>query len=60
MPHKRNPAVLENVLALLRSVRSIAPSIVESMISENERDWGCFLTQNGKQFLVHVILWPQH
>ena len=35
MPHKRNPAVLENVLALLRSVRSIAPSIVESMISEN-------------------------
>lgn len=45
MPHKRNPAVLENVLALLRSVRSIAPSIVESMISENERDWSCFLTE---------------
>lgn len=45
MPHKRNPAVLENVLALLRSVRSIAPAIVESMISENERDWGCFLTE---------------
>ena len=45
MPHKRNPAVLENVLALLRSVRSIAPAIVESMISENERDWGCFITE---------------
>lgn len=45
MPHKRNPAVLENVLALLCSVLSIAPSIVESMISENERDWGCFLTE---------------
>lgn len=45
MPHKRNPAVLENVLALLRSVLSIAPSIVESMISENEGDWGCFLTE---------------
>lgn len=45
MPHKRNPAVLENVLALLRDVRSIAPSIVESMICENERDWGCFLSE---------------
>ena len=45
MPHKRNPAVLENVLALLRNVRSIAPSIVESMISEMERDWGCFLSE---------------
>lgn len=45
MPHKRNPAVLENCLALLRNVRSIAPSIVESMVSENERDWGCFLSE---------------
>lgn len=45
MPHKRNPAVLENVIALCRSVRSIAPSIVESMICENERDWGCLLTE---------------
>lgn len=31
MPHKRNPQVLENVLALCRNVRSIAPSIVESL-----------------------------
>ena len=45
MPHKRNPAVLENCLALLRNVRSIAPSVVESMVSENERDWGCFLSE---------------
>ena len=45
MPHKRNPAVLENVLALCRNVRSIAPSIVESMVSENERVWGCFLSE---------------
>ena len=45
MPQKRNPAVLENVLALCRNVRSITPSIVESMISENERDWGCFLSE---------------
>ena len=45
MPHKRNPAVLENVLALCRNVRSIAPSIVESQVSEMERDWGCFLSE---------------
>ena len=45
MPQKRNPAVLENVLALLRNVRGLAPTIVESMISENERDWGCFISE---------------
>lgn len=45
MPHKRNPAVLENVLALLRNVRTTAPAIVESMVSENERDWGCFISE---------------
>ena len=45
MPHKRNPAVLENVLALLRNVRGIAPTVVESMVSENERDWGCFISE---------------
>lgn len=36
MPHKRNPAVLENVLALLRNVRSIAPAMVEAMVCEDE------------------------
>ena len=45
MLHKRNPAVLENVLALVRNVRSIAPSIIESQVSEMERDWGCFLSE---------------
>lgn len=45
MPHKRNPAVLENVLALLRNVRSIAPAMVEAMVCEEERDWGCFLSE---------------
>lgn len=76
MPHKRNPAVLENVLALLRNVRSIAPSIVESMISENERDWGCFLSEwegiprachlmaaaleKSKNILKNLIVYPQH
>lgn len=76
MPHKRNPAVLENVLALLRNVRSIAPSIVESMISENERDWGCFLSEweaiprachlmaaaleKSKNILKNLIVYEQH
>ena len=76
MPHKRNPAVLENVLALLRNVRSIAPSIVESMISENERDWGCFLSEweaiprachlmaaalaKSKNIFENMIVYEQH
>ncbi len=76
MPHKRNPAVLENVLALLRNVRSIAPSIVESMVSENERDWGCFLSEweaiprachmmgaaleKAKCILKDLIVYPKH
>lgn len=76
MPHKRNPAVLENVLALCRNVRSIAPSIVESMVSENERDWGCFLSEweaiprachllacalaKSKNILEKLIVYPKH
>ncbi|MBQ7515430.1 MAG: adenylosuccinate lyase [Schwartzia sp.] len=76
MPHKRNPAVLENVLALLRNVRSIAPAIVESMISENERDWGCFLSEwegiprachlmaaalaKSKNIFENMIVYEQH
>ena len=76
MPHKRNPAVLENVLALCRNVRSIAPSIVESMVSETERDWGCFLSEweaiprachllgcaleKSKNILKNLIVYPKH
>lgn len=76
MPHKRNPQVLENVLALCRNVRSIAPSIVESMVSENERDWGCFLSEweaiprachllgcaleKSKNILENLIVYPKH
>lgn len=76
MPHKRNPAVLENVLALCRNVRSIAPSIVESMVSEAERDWGCFLSeweaiprachllgcalQKSVSILENLIVYPKH
>lgn len=76
MPHKRNPAVLENNLALLRNVRSIAPAILESMVSENERDWGCFLSEweaiprachlmgaalsKTKYILENLIVYPKH
>ena len=76
MPHKRNPQVLENVLALCRNVRSIAPSIVETMVSENERDWGCFLSEweaiprachmlgcaleKSKNILENLIVYPKH
>ncbi len=31
MPHKRNPQVCENVIALTRNIRSIAPVAVEAM-----------------------------
>ncbi|MCF0253682.1 MAG: adenylosuccinate lyase [Duodenibacillus sp.] len=76
MPHKRNPAVLENVLALCRNVRSIAPCITETMVSECERDWGCFLSEwegiprachllgcaleKSKNILKNLIVYPKH
>lgn len=45
MPHKRNPQVCENVIALTKSVRYLAPLAVEAMICENERDWSCELAE---------------
>lgn len=45
MPHKRNPQVCENVIALTRSIRSLAPLAVEAMVCENERDWSCELVE---------------
>lgn len=76
MPHKRNPQVVENIIAVCRSVRSVAPAIVESMVSENERDWGCFITEweaiprachllgaaleKSKDVLENLIVYPKH
>lgn len=76
MPHKRNPQVVENIIALCRSVRSIAPAIVEAMVCENERDWGCLLTEwealprachlfgaaleKSMDVLAHLIVYPAH
>jgi adenylosuccinate lyase len=45
MPHKRNPQVCENVIALCRCVRSQAPLAVECMNVENERDWSCEISE---------------
>ena len=45
MPHKRNPQVCENVIALTKGVRALAPLAVEAMICENERDWSCELAE---------------
>ncbi len=45
MPHKRNPQVCENIIALTRIVRSQAPLAVEVMNCENERDWSCEIAE---------------
>ncbi len=45
MPHKRNPQVCENVIALCRCVRSQAPLAVECMNVEHERDWSCEIAE---------------
>ena len=38
MPHKRNPAVCEGIMALARSARAAAPQALESLVAEHERD----------------------
>ncbi len=76
MPHKRNPQVVEGIIAVCRNVRSIAPSIVEAMFCENERDWGCLLSEweaiprqchllgqaleKAKDVLENLIVYPEH
>jgi len=38
MPHKRNPAACETIVALARVVRSIVPLSLEGIVAEHERD----------------------
>jgi 3-carboxy-cis,cis-muconate cycloisomerase len=75
MPHKRNPQVCENVIALTRTIRSLAPLAVEAMICENERDWSCELAEwdfvprachatgaaleKTIDILTHLIVYPE-
>ena len=38
MPHKRNPAICEGVVALARAARYCVPPALENLVAENERD----------------------
>lgn len=38
MPHKRNPMISENVVALSKIIRSTVPLAIEAMVGEHERD----------------------
>lgn len=38
MPHKRNPALCESIVALSRTVRSAVPLALENLVAEHERD----------------------
>ena len=38
MPHKRNPMISENVIALSKVTRSLVPLAIEAMMAEHERD----------------------
>lgn len=76
MPHKRNPQVLEGIIAVCRTVRSVSPVMNEAMVSENERDWSCFIAEwegiprachllgaaleKMKDVLAHLIVYPEH
>lgn len=76
MPHKRNPQVCENVIALTKGVRALAPAAVEAMICENERDWSCELAEwefvpracqlldaaleKSADILENLIVYPAH
>ena len=45
MPHKRNPQACANVVAIAKTVRSIAPLAMDAMVCSNERDWTCELSE---------------
>ncbi|HJO68765.1 MAG TPA: adenylosuccinate lyase [Rhodospirillales bacterium] len=38
MPHKRNPAICETIVALARCIRSAVPLALDGVIAEHERD----------------------
>lgn len=51
MPHKRNPEVSEQVVALARLVRSRAAELTEAMVGEHERD--------GRTWKAEWVLLPE-
>lgn len=67
MPHKRNPVICQRVTVLARQVRALAPTIIEAMTHEHERDgraiWSEWLaipqisiyTATALNYIVQVI-----
>jgi 3-carboxy-cis,cis-muconate cycloisomerase len=53
MPHKRNPAICESVVALARTVRSAVPLAFETLIGEHERDK--ISLQTEREFIARTL-----
>ncbi|MGV6476961.1 adenylosuccinate lyase [Azotobacter vinelandii] len=53
MPHKRNPAACETVVALARVVRSIVPLALEGVLAEHERDK--IVLQTEREYLARLF-----
>ncbi|MEX0694248.1 MAG: adenylosuccinate lyase [Rhodospirillales bacterium] len=53
MPHKRNPAICEGVVALARTVRSSVPLAFETLIGEHERDK--ISLQTEREFIARTL-----
>jgi len=53
MPHKRNPPACETVIALARAVRTLAPSAIESIMAEHERDK--IVLQSEREFVPRLF-----
>lgn len=53
MPHKRNPAICEGIVALARTVRSAVPVAFETLIAEHERDK--IGLQTEREFIARTI-----
>ena len=53
MPHKRNPAICETIVALAKTVRSSVPLAFETLIAEHERDK--IGLQTEREFLARTM-----
>jgi adenylosuccinate lyase len=54
MPHKRNPAICESVVALARTARGCLPPAFENLVSESERDK--FANHVEREFMARLHL----
>jgi 3-carboxy-cis,cis-muconate cycloisomerase len=53
MPHKRNPAICEGIVALARTVRAGVPQAFETLIGEHERDK--ISLQTEREFIARTM-----